>query len=69
MLLILAFNLLSAPQINKDQCSLSLPFNNMKPALLYADDALFFLKPNEQQLLIRTCCLLIAFQNISDPNK
>lgn len=36
----------------------------MKPALLYADDALFFIRPNDQKLQILTC-LLIAFQNIS----
>ena len=44
--------------------TIRLPFANMKPCLLYADDALFFIKPETQQLQALKIVFL-AFESIS----
>lgn len=44
--------------------TIRLPFADMKPCLLYADDALFFVKPKTQQLQALKIALL-AFESIS----
>lgn len=41
-----------------------LPFQDMKPCLLYADDALFFLKPEARQIQMLKIALA-AFERIS----
>ena len=44
--------------------TIRLPFNGMKPCLLYADDALFFIKPEIQQLHTLKIALVV-FQKVS----
>ena len=44
--------------------AIRLPFENTKPCLLYADDALFFIKPETQQIQAHTVALTV-FERVS----